>query len=108
MSHQAREDAIVDGAGGEGTMCARTIAALLGAALACGGCAALEAQGRRNAEAECAQLSQCVVYDDTGRHLSPCWNPPGRWGTIYPGDPQWPFQPGVCPPAPESVADALP
>ena len=76
--------------------------ALLGAP----GCAALAAQGRRNAIAECASLRQCVVYDDTGRHLSPCWTPPGRFGTIYPGDPQWPFEPGVCPPAVAAASDA--
>jgi hypothetical protein len=59
-------------------------------------CSSLSEYATRNAERECAQITTCTVYDSTGEHLSPCWTPAGRWGTIYPGDPQWPFAPGVC------------
>ena len=85
-------------------MARRRFAAAIGAAaVLASSCASLSEYAARNAERECAQITTCTVYDETGEHLSPCWNPPGRWGTVYPGDPQWPFAPGVCPPAPTAT-----
>ena len=76
----------------------RAAASLGAVALLLSSCASLAAYSRRNAEAMCPSLYKCVVYDDTGRHLSPCWEAEGRKPTVYPGDPGWPFSPGVCPP----------
>jgi hypothetical protein len=74
----------------------RRVPLLAVAVLLIASCTSLSDYATRNAERECSQITTCTVYDQTGKHLSPCWNPPGRWGTIYPGDPQWPFEPGVC------------
>lgn len=78
----------------------RSVAAIVTATALASSCASLSEYAARNAARECAAITTCTVYDDTGEHLSPCWSPEGRFGTIYPGDPQWPFAPGVCPPSP--------
>jgi hypothetical protein len=57
-------------------------AALGVATLLLSSCATLDAYSRRNAEAMCPSLYQCIVYDDTGRHLSPCWEAEGRKATV--------------------------
>ena len=75
-------------------------AAIPGVALLLAACASFDSYSRENAERLCPSLYTCVVYDDTGRHLSPCWEQEGRKPTVYPGEPGWPFDPGVCPPAP--------
>ena len=75
-----------------------TVLAVIAVAAMLSSCAPVSAYSRRNAEAMCASLHTCVVYDDTGKHLSPCWDAEGRKPTVYPGDPGWPFEPGVCPP----------
>ena len=77
------------------------IASVLVTAGALAGCASLEAYSRRNVESMCPNLYQCFVYDDSGKHASACWDGAGRKPTIFPGDPDWPFNPGVCPPLPE-------
>lgn len=63
--------------------------------VAASSCAALDAYSRRAAENACRSAGACTVYDQTGRHLEPCWPMPDG-GMAYPGDPQWPFEKGVC------------
>ncbi|HZR80274.1 MAG TPA: hypothetical protein VFD92_04175 [Candidatus Binatia bacterium] len=43
----------------------------------------------------CRSAGTCTVIDQTGEHESPCWPSPGG-PELYPGDPKWPFEKGVC------------
>jgi hypothetical protein len=58
-------------------------------------CAALEDYSGHAARNACRSAGTCTVYDQTGRHQVPCW-PTEDGPMVYPGDPGWPFEPGVC------------
>ena len=58
-------------------------------------CAAIHEYSRRVGRNACRSAGTCTVYDQTGAHQEPCW--PTQEGTMaYPGDPDWPFEHGVC------------
>jgi len=87
------------------------VATALAIALVGGGaasCAALEAYSRRVAQNACRSAGSCTVYDDTGMHQEPCWPTPSG-PMAYPGDPEWPFERGVCDRVPDDPPrDATP
>ncbi len=58
-------------------------------------CAALQEYSRRVGRNACRSAGTCTVYDQTGAHQEPCW-PTQEGQMAYPGDPDWPFEHGVC------------
>ena len=58
-------------------------------------CAALQDYSRRVGRNACRSAGTCTVYDQTGAHQEPCW-PTQEGQMAYPGDPDWPFEHGVC------------
>lgn len=58
-------------------------------------CAALEDYAGRAGRRACRAAGTCTVEDRTGPHQVPCW-PTEDGPMAYPGDPGWPFEPGVC------------
>jgi len=60
---------------------------------AASGAALADYSGRVGRQA-CRAAGACTVYDSSGRHELPCW--PTKTAMAYPGDPGWPFEPGVC------------
>ena len=58
-------------------------------------CAALQEYSRRVGRNACRSAGTCTVYDQTGVHQEPCW-PTQEGQMAYPGDPDWPFEHGVC------------
>jgi hypothetical protein len=78
------------------------IGACLAAILLGTSCAAIHAYSRRAGQDACAGLYQCLIYDEAGRHEVPCYYSYGFRRYLYPGDHDWPFEPGVCPPTTRS------
>lgn len=73
------------------TTCALVAALSVSAA----SCAAIEDYSRRVGRNACRSAGTCTVYDQTGAHQEPCW-PTQEGQMAYPGDPDWPFEHGVC------------
>jgi hypothetical protein len=62
-------------------------------AVTSGSARAADYSGRAGRDA-CRAVGTCTVYDFRGMHQEPCW--PTKTAMAYPGDPGWPFEPGVC------------
>ena len=80
-----------------------TMGAGLAALLALSSCSEIHAYSRRAGRDACAALYQCTVYDRSGQREVPCYYSYGLRRYLYPGDFEWPFEPGVCPTSPAAT-----